>query len=60
MDVALIDFLTHFLVQIFTPLLAVQFFHADLSHIPFLIAAVDSAFSRLIWKNETLIFFMSV
>lgn len=34
MDVALIDFLTHFLVQIFTPLLAAQFFHADLSHIP--------------------------
>ncbi len=34
MDVALIDFLMHFLVQILTPLLAAQFFHADLSHIP--------------------------
>lgn len=46
--------------SILTPLLADQFFHADLSHIPFQIAAVDAAFSRLRWKNETLIFFMSV
>lgn len=43
-----------------TPLLAAQFFHADLSHIPLLIAAIDSALTHLIWKNETLAFFMFV
>ncbi|SEM18635.1 hypothetical protein SAMN05216500_11345 [Acinetobacter sp. DSM 11652] len=34
MDVALKDLIMHFLVQIFTPYLVAQFFHADLSHIP--------------------------
>lgn len=32
------DFIMHFLVQFFTPLLAALFFHADLSHIPFQIS----------------------
>lgn len=34
MEVTLKDFLMHFLVQIFTPCLTTQFFHAELSHIP--------------------------